>query len=81
VCAKKCATHAEHALINVRTEHAPTKCLRMLSSEHAVKSYTFSNFLKQVKNIQRVKIKKKFFWKVANGFKRNFYFYLALEII
>jgi hypothetical protein len=48
----------------------------MLSSEHAVKSYTFSNFLKQVKNIQRVKIKKNFFGKLQMGSKEIFIFIL-----
>jgi hypothetical protein len=42
-----------------------------MHAEHAVKSHNFSTILKQVKNSQRVKIFKKSFWKLANGYKSN----------
>jgi hypothetical protein len=46
-------------------------------ADHAVKSYNFSKFLKQVKNTQRVKIWKSRFENLQMGSKatiRNFYF-------
>jgi hypothetical protein len=45
-------------------------------ADHAVKNYKFSNFLKQVKNVQKVKILKNHFGNLEIGKKTtsNFYF-------
>jgi hypothetical protein len=80
VCAKKCATHAEHA------EQIASPCRACddkmsTHAEHAVKSYNFSNFLKQVKT-QIVKSLKNRFANLQMGSKattRNFIFELDLN--
>jgi hypothetical protein len=49
-------------------------------ADHAVKNYKFSNFLKQVKNVQKVKILKNHFGNLEMGKKnhKQFLFFIYL---